>query len=453
MHARHESPVPVRPAVAAPSGLQPRLEGATRILVPATNLANPVRAPGAREKGQPFYNPGMALNRDLSVLLVEAFAKQKGREIDVADALAGTGARALRLATEVDAPVIVHANDAQAEAVAALRQAISDPGRPVPLRHPMESNESDAHAFLARRKFDVIDLDPCGSPMAFADAAMRSVRHGGLVCATATDTAALAGAFPKACRRRYDAHHGLHVAPWRAEVGLRILAGALVRSAARFERTARPVLSVAHGHWMRVVVQVEDGKGDADDAIGSLADCVWEAPGDGAAGPHAAFVPRGLGHAWAQNPGEGPPLRDAPAPRPAEPTKGPSDRAGRHWAGPLWPGPLHEAQLVAAMREIATRRTAGSPMPLAVQATRTLMDVLAQEATAPAFWLEPDLFQKAWGSPPRRDELIARLRAAGWRATRAHGEPQGVRTDAPVEALRAAWTPHVAGVAKAPGPA
>jgi len=49
--------------------------------------------PGARAKGQPFYNPGMALNRDLSVLLVEAFARAKGREIDVCDALAGTGAR------------------------------------------------------------------------------------------------------------------------------------------------------------------------------------------------------------------------------------------------------------------------------------------------------------------------------------------------------------------------
>ncbi|MCA1820068.1 MAG: hypothetical protein LC620_08500, partial [Halobacteriales archaeon] len=231
-------------------------EGATTLFPPPGNLLNPRGAPGTRLKGQPFYNPGMALNRDLSVLLAEAFAKRKGREIDVVDALAGTGARALRLAHEVQAPLIVHANDGDANAVLALRKGAStngiDPQR-------LQVTEGDAHLLLATRRFDVVDLDPCGSPAPFLDAALRSVRHGGLVCATATDTGALAGKFPRVCRRRYDAHHGLHKAAWRAEVGLRVLGGAVVRAAARFERTATPVLSIASGHWMRVMARVEDG--------------------------------------------------------------------------------------------------------------------------------------------------------------------------------------------------
>src|SRR5438105_6599254 len=98
------------------------VEGATRLFPPATNLQKPHSAPGARAKGQPFFNPGMALNRDLSVLLVEAFARAKGREVDVADALAGTGARSLRLANEVEAPLVVHANDGDANAVKAVRK-------------------------------------------------------------------------------------------------------------------------------------------------------------------------------------------------------------------------------------------------------------------------------------------------------------------------------------------
>jgi tRNA (guanine26-N2/guanine27-N2)-dimethyltransferase len=372
--------------------VEPHVEGATRLAVPPTNLDRPSRAPGERRKGEPFYNPGMGLNRDLSVLLLEAFARSRGREVDAADALSGTGARAARWAVEVQAPVLVHANDADPHACAAQRATREangiEPGR-------MALHEGDAHAFLAARRFDLVDLDPCGSPMPFLDAGVRATRHAGLVCATATDTAALAGAVPRACRRRYDAHHGLHAAPWRAEVGLRILAGAIVRSAARFERVATPVLSVAHGHWMRVVARVEDGRRDADRGLRRLAQAWMEGPA----------LPR-----------IGPPPAQAP------------------WAGPLWAGPLHEAGLVAAMRASASGRPLARPPE-----TVALLELLAQECEAPPFWIVPDRLQRELGPPPRRDALIARLAASGHAAARTHLDPQGVRTDAGLDALRACW--------------
>jgi tRNA (guanine26-N2/guanine27-N2)-dimethyltransferase len=365
------------------------MEGATRLFPPPANLQKGPRQPGERAKGQPFYNPGMALNRDLSVLLVEAFARARGREIDVADALAGTGARSLRLTGEVEAPIIVHANDADPRGVAAMR------AHPVGAR--LRIHEGDAHAFLATQRFDVIDLDPCGSPMPFVDAAMRAARVGALVCATATDTGALAGKFPRVCRRRYDAHHGLHPAPWRAEVGLRVLGGALVRSAARFERVATPVLSIASGHWMRVVARVEEGKKDTDDGLRGLRNAVLDADGLGRMAP-AHEVPDGK------------------------------------WAGPLWGGPLHDAGLVAAMRAAREGKQLARP-----KEADALLALFTEEADAPAFWVEPDLFQKRLGPPPRRDVLIARLRAAGFAAARAHLDAQGVRTDAGLDGLRACW--------------
>jgi tRNA (guanine26-N2/guanine27-N2)-dimethyltransferase len=370
------------------------IEGATRLFPPATNLKVPLRAPGARETGQPFFNPGMALNRDLSVLLVEAFARAKGREVDVADALAGTGARSLRLAREVEAPLIVHANDGDANAVQALRKGIAANGLDTA---SIGVSEGDAHLFLAARRFDVVDLDPCGSPAPFLDAAMRSVRHGGLLCATATDTGALAGKFPRVCRRRYDAHHGLHKAPWRAEVGLRILAGALVRSAGRFERTAVPVLSIASGHWMRVVARVEDGpQGDASlKRLGS------------------ATLDAGTGNGRFLAPGE----------------------AAAEWAGALWTGPLHAAALLDGMADAMAGKTLARP-----KETAALLALLRQEAEAPAFWIVPDRLQKGFRPPaPRRDAFMARLREAGFQAARSHVEPQGIRTDADLAGLRAAW--------------
>lgn len=372
-------------------------EGTTTLFPPATNLQVPLRAPGARERGQPFFNPGMALNRDLSVLLVEAFARAKGREIDVCDALAGTGARSLRLAREVEAPVVVHANDGDSNAVAALRKGIAANGLPA---GRVAVTEGDAHVLLASRRFDVIDLDPCGSPALFLDAALRSVRHGGLVCATATDTGALAGKFPRVCRRRYDAHHGLHKAAWRAEVGLRILAGALARSAGRFERSAVPVLSIASGHWMRVVAQVTDGPQE-DAALKRLGLATLDpATGNG------RFLP----------PHEAPP-------------------AGSDWAGPLWTGALHDAALLDGMAAAAAGKTLAR-----TKETLALLALLRQEVEAPPFWIVPDRLQKGFRPPaPRRDALMAALRSAGFAAARSHVEPQAIRTDTGLEGLRAAW--------------
>lgn len=380
------------PATDAGAGI---VEGTTRLFPPATNLAKPIGAPGTKAKGVPFYNPGMALNRDLSLLLVAAEAARKGREIDVADVLAGTGARSLRLAHEVAAPLVVHANDADPTAIAAMARGAKAngiaPGRLLPTK-------GDAHAFLASRRNDVVDVDPYGSPMPFLDAAVRATRHDGLVCVTATDTGALAGRYPRACRRRYDAHHGLHAHAWRAEVGLRILAGCVVRSAARFDRVAVPVLSLQRGHWMRVVARVEDGRGDADAALRLLTDA--EADPDTGNGRFVALA-----------------------------------TAGKGGAGPLWSGPLHDAGTVEAL--VAARRTQSVANAREVDA---LLALLAAEARAPAFWLVPDLLQTRLGPPPRRDGLVARLQAAGFQAARTHLDPQGVRTDASLPDLAALWT-------------
>ena len=370
------------------------VEGATRLFPPANNAGKSPRAPGTKEKDTPFYNPGMALNRDLSVLLVEAHARQVGREIDVADALAGTGARSVRLAHEVKAPIVVHANDGDPAAIAALRKAAQANGVPESRLLP---REGDAHIQLASRRFDVVDLDPFGSPMPFVDAAMRAVRHGGLVCATATDTGALAGAFPKACRRRYGAHHGLNRPGWRAEVGLRILGGALVQAASRFDRAAVPVLSVQHGHWMRVVARVTESKRGGDAVL------------------------RHLGEAWLGEDGLG---RVGP--------RSPPD--AKAWAGPLWTGPLHDAALLDGMVAAQASKTLARP-----DEASELLTLLRDEAAAPPLWLVPDRFQKAFGAPPRRDALLERLKAAGFAASRTHLDPQGVRTDAGVDDLRKLW--------------
>ena len=58
-------------------------------------------------------------------------------------------------------------------------------------RHPIQS------------RFDVIDLDPYGSPAEFLDGAVQSVSDGGMLAVTCTDMAVLCGNHSEACYAKY----------------------------------------------------------------------------------------------------------------------------------------------------------------------------------------------------------------------------------------------------------
>lgn len=354
-------------------------EGGTKLFA----AAGTPRGPEARKEDAAFYNPAMRPNRDLSLLVVDAYARQRGRPIDVADVLAGTGARSLRLAG-LDADVTVHANDADPKAAEAMvkgREANGIDADRLRIHH------DDAHRFLARQRFDVVDVDPFGSPAPFLDAALRATRHNGLLCLTATDTAALCGTVPRVCRRRYGAEHRLHKAPWRAEVGLRILAGTAIRAAGRFDRAATPILSVFGGHWLRVILRIQDGKQRSDQNQAMLSGAVMDAGGLG------RFA------------------------RPGD-------------ASPLWTGPLHES---AFMSYVA--RCDGID-----EASWSLFQTLRAEADAPAFWAELGALRRELGTDaPKRDALRAKLVETGFQAAPTHMDPQGIRTDADLAAIRTVW--------------
>lgn len=361
-------------------------EGATTLFSPKP--ASGGVGPGTHDREVPFYNPAMGLNRDLSVLLVAAEVRRRGRELDVADVLAGAGARTLRLAHEVEAPLIVHANDGDPNATAAIARGVAANGIP---DGRVRTTTGNAHAFLAARRYDVVDVDPFGSSQPFLDSAVHATRHDGLLCLTSTDTGALCGTYPKACRRRYGAEP-LHHPAWRAEVGLRILAAAAVRAAGRFDRCATPMLSVAQGHWMRVVVRLGDSKAKADAAAKQIG---WVA----------------------EHPVTGQALRvDA-------------------GSGPVWWGPLQDERTLTAMVDDLDR-------PLAASAgVRSLVPTLLQEATAPPYWVHiPHLHSRLGGSHiPKRDRFRAALQGLGARVAATHMDVQGVRTDATPDQVEAAW--------------
>lgn len=206
-----------------------------------------------------FFNPTMELNRDLTVAILTVarddwFAPRRPTYLD---AMTATGVRGIRAA---DGGYDVTLCDVDAEAVALARENVR--------RHELEADvcHDDARVHLYQHHYDVVDLDPFGSPMPFVDAAWTGTAH--LLCVTATDTAPLCGAHLPAGIRRYSAIPANTA--YHAEVGLRVLLSALARSAARHDIGVEPVLSHVTRHYVRTYLRLERGAGVADSAIERL---------------------------------------------------------------------------------------------------------------------------------------------------------------------------------------
>lgn len=229
-------------------------EGSTDILVPEVHSSG---GPGKRT-GDVFFNEQMAFNRDVSVMLLKAL----DRQMDVADAMSATGARAVRIANEVPS-VTVTANDRDPKATELISRNIELNG----LTNCTAVNK-DLGSLFSEHQFDYVDIDPFGSPMPFLHSAIRGCRRNGILAVTATDTAPLAGANHAKCRRRYGSmpYKGLMC----HDTGLRILMASLAKELAKFDRGMSPILSFYADHYFRTYVRLTEGAKNADDTLSEL---------------------------------------------------------------------------------------------------------------------------------------------------------------------------------------
>jgi len=315
----------------------------------------------------------MALDRDLAV----AFAIAAGRtDASGWEMTAATGVRGLRLLGESGAFASFAFSESSPRAFDVLRRNVSAfPGASARLE--------DAGREPPAERFDYVDLDPYGSALPLLATAVASTRTGGLLGVTATDMPVLAGAQPAACRRLYGAE------PVRGRLGpegaLRILLATVADRVAASGRGLRPLLGYVGGHHVRVYVELL-AEAAAPLPVGTIDPARWD----------------------------GPPL-SGPGP-----------------FGPLWLGPIVEPALV---QRLSVPPTSARPRELE-RFLRLLRD--DAEVDRP-FYYEGNTLAERFGleRPPPLDELLAALRAAGWRAGRTHVRPEGFRTDAPRAAVEA----------------
>ncbi len=235
-------------------------EGHARILVPEEALE------GDPSKAPVFYNPRMERNRTISVLVLRSYGRLLGRGMTICEPLAGTGVRSIRYSLEVPHASRIIANDANWQAYRLMKANVELNG----VSDVVEVHRRDAVSLMAELwdTCDVVDVDPFGTPMPFLPAAITAVRHGGMLCATATDLAVLMGNYPRKCLSRYGAY--VARVPFSRELGLRVLLAAVARQAAALDAGIEPMLSFWDGHYYRICVLVYKDVTSAKDAMDNL---------------------------------------------------------------------------------------------------------------------------------------------------------------------------------------
>ena len=141
-------------------------------------------------------------NRDVSIAAIQQYLNIRSKELEahnlkdngvkILEALSATGLRSIRYAKEISGVKEIIANDLSKRAVDSIQSNV----KANEVDNLVTSSHSDATMVMYNNRkkedrFDVVDLDPYGSPTPFLDGAVQAVSEGGLLCVTCTDLAVL----------------------------------------------------------------------------------------------------------------------------------------------------------------------------------------------------------------------------------------------------------------------
>uniref|UniRef100_A0A8C2W069 tRNA (guanine(26)-N(2))-dimethyltransferase n=1 Tax=Chinchilla lanigera TaxID=34839 RepID=A0A8C2W069_CHILA len=427
-------------------------EGAAKIVFPSAN--------------EVFYNPVQEFNRDLTCAVITEFARiqlgAKGIQIKVPgeediqkvvvdlseqekdkvepkedenlvpgdkprtaavgeiceeglrvlEGLAASGLRSIRFAREVPGLQSVIANDASARAVDLMRcnVKLND------VAHLVQPSQADARMLMYQHqkvseRFDVIDLDPYGSPAPFLDAAVQAVSEGGLLCVTCTDMAVLGGNSGETCYSKY----GSMALKSRAchEMALRIVLHSLDLHANCYQRFVVPLLSISADFYVRVFVRVFTGQAHVK-ASASKQALVFQCVGCG------AFHLQRLGKRGSGAPG----VRVAPAHL---------CPVCLQLGGPIWAEPIHDLDFVGRVLEAVSANPCRFHTSERIQG---VLSVVTEELPdVPLYYTLDQLSSTIHCNTPSLLQLRSALLHAGFRVSLSHACRNAVKTDAPAEAL------------------
>ncbi|XP_034385739.1 tRNA (guanine(26)-N(2))-dimethyltransferase [Cyclopterus lumpus] len=438
----------------APAGLLPGetlvKEGKAAILFPSAN--------------EVFYNPVQEFNRDLTCAVITEFARellaQRGvklavpgenekvevsvseeadvpteengaesptetasvgekceRGLRVLEGLSASGLRSVRFALEVPGLQSVTANDFSTKAAALIARNVEYNG----VGHLVSASCRDASMLMyemrgKKERYDVIDLDPYGSPASFLDAAVQAVGEGGLLCITCTDMAVMAGNSGETCYSKYGSVS--IKAKYCHEMALRIILHGLDQRAGVYQRYIQPLLSVSVDFYIRVFVRVFTGQATVKNSASKQA-LVYNCVGCGSFQLQRMGRRMSNGKHVKYSPASGPPV-------------GPEcEHCGqRHQlGGPIWAEPIHDVPFVQKVLSAVS----GNPSRFGTsKRIEGVLSVVTEELEdVPLYYTVDSLSSTIHTNTPPLLQFRSALLHAGHRVSLSHACKNAIKTNAP----------------------
>ncbi len=378
-------------------------EGKVQVLVPKLAAYQVVPSDYAPSRAPVFYNPIMEFNRDLTVLAFQAYQRMANHEISICDPLTSQGIRGIRFAAEIDCVKKVLISDINEQAYKLAKHNVSLNV----LEGKIGVKHEDANCVLScnaspKKRFDIVDVDPFGTPAPYLDSALRAIRNNGLLASTATDLAPLCGVHAKACVRKYGGK------PLRTEycheLAVRLLAGCTATLAAKHDIGIKVLFSHSSEHYIRLYAQISYGAKKSDDCIKNMGyilhcfNCL-----------HRETTHQPLGSLQC-----------------------PECGSRMDWTGPLWVASIFDGSFIDLMikenKSVAFKNSAR---------ITTLLALIKEEASAPITYFVVDKLSGKLGLPSPSIQAFANaLHSGGFQAVKTHFSTRGIRTDASAMALR-----------------
>jgi tRNA (guanine26-N2/guanine27-N2)-dimethyltransferase len=375
------------------------VEGKIRVLVPKLEAYGVVPSDYAPSKAPVFYNPVMEFNRDLTVLVFKAYQHLVNHEISICEPFTSQGIRGIRFAVEVDGVTKVLLSDISTTALELAKHNVELNK----LENIITLKHKDANCILSsnaspKKRFDIIDIDPFGTPVPYLDSAFRALKNNGLLAATATDLAPLCGVHAKACIRKYGGK------PLRTEycheLAVRLLAGCMASLAAKHDIGIRILFSHSTDHYIRVYAQIGYGCQKGDESLkntGYILHCFNCL--------HREITHHIFGKSDAC----------------------PECGSKMEFAGPLWIGSISDSTFI----DLIIQENQKTAFKNSAKITK-LLTLSKNEAGAPeTYYVIDKLGRKLKLPAPSVQAVLTVLKDNGFQAVATHFNTRGIKTDAP----------------------
>ncbi len=353
-------------------------------------------------KAPVFYNPVMELNRDISVSIISEYAKGLNHNITICDAFGGTGIRAARYSKEI--PLVESVTECD---INPLAIEISEKNMELNDIENVEVEQNDANILLQSNKglFDVVDIDPFGTPSMYTQSAAANIRPGGLLCISATDTSALCGTYYDPCYRKYGAKP--YKSEYCHETGIRILLAFIARNLSIHQKYMDKILfSHSTEHYMRIYATIDKGGKKTNKSlenIGFIAHC-------------SNCLNREYTYGYVSE----------------LPSKCPMCGEKYQKAGPLWLGSINDKNFIEDLIKTTELLKLNKKDDVL-----KLFNTIYQESEGPVtFYDIHKLCKNLKISSPKINDVIDEIANRGYFISRTHFKSTGMKTDMPLDELK-----------------